>query len=738
MAFRLDDKQEKLVNNILKSGSENIRNFCIMAHVDHGKSTFADTLLTMGGLIGDKVDCAMDFHEDEARRGITINSASVSMVYDEAGKNYLINLIDSPGHVDFTSEVSKALRGVDSAILVVDASEGIKPQTITVSKQAIESGLTVGLFINKLDSLIAQVGIDKDKISARLDALVEKINELFFRLTGVEEYFNYETKKNITVGSGKGRWGYSRQSEEKTGLSLQYVLSTFKSVDGEKKMVEKTPLNRSVLMMVVDVFPNPRMNQMKKIRSLWNSYFSDKSGESRKVLQPYSYVKDCSVTDPFSGVVTFISSDKNLGTLVSVRVVSGTLRKGLVLYLNGTSQYKINKVSLVMGKTFMDTEQIPAGGLGLIQGIKEAKLGATVSEDVNFPLFDNIKYTQEPVITNSLKAKDSANDHVLGEALCTLVNQSGTMAYYFDEAAKEYVLAGIGPLQLQVEIDRIIKNTGVALHIGQQKLKYREFLQSDGETIVQRSKLGHTDLTVCVKAVDLVQVQKLKALTSVETYKLKNSGPQLEEMGYSKDFIKSIVSIIDGCIIRDLVKGRPYVQEIYEHLSEGVREACSRGTQMDAPLCGMQVNLVDADLHPDKVYRGPSEICPTMRHAIRKSILNSKKTILEPYNTFSVQADYMDNHIALAESELMKRRSKFSQTQYCDDSVILQGLIPMRELKTKDSEHVSAVLLGQSQGTTKMEMNLHGYLPCVDKVRDSIIAEWSAKFETKKEVKNNE
>jgi translation elongation factor EF-G len=236
----------------------------------------------------------------------------------------------------------------------------------------------------------------------------------------------------------------------------------------------------------------------------------------------------------------------------------------------------------------------------------------------------------------------------------------------------------------------------------------------------------------------LEQVQLLRELTSHETYKLKNSGPRLEELGYSKEFISSIVSITNGCILRDLVKGTQNVQEIYEHLTEGVRSACERGPLIRAQLCGLEVHLLEAKLHTDKVYRSPGEIIPTTRDAIFKSIEDSKKTILEPYNTYSVEANTTERDEIKARSSLLKRRALEDISEYFPDHEIevLRGIIPMRELKTSNTQHISAELLSQSGGNTKMEMNLHGYVPCNEKNRDVIIAEFTAKSEKAKEVKN--
>ena len=722
MSLRIDAKIQALVQSILRSGSDNIRNFCIMAHVDHGKSTLADNLLSYGGLISEKANCVLDFRDDEEQRGITINSASVSFTYcrqkraPETGTtDFLINLIDSPGHADFNSEVSKGLRGVDSALLVVDAAEGIKPQTITVAKQAVSEGLTVGLFINKLDKLVHKVGGDDVQLKQKLKQVINKVNELFHKLTGQTTYFCY--KRNISIGSAKYKWGFSFESQAKTGLGLNHVLLCLKNSD-DISLVKTMPLHEGILRMVTTAFPNPETGQRSKIKSMWASHIraeSDQTGQT--LLAKYSYVRDCCTDAPLSAVVTFINNDKDLGLLVTIRVISGIFRKGSVVYIGGEQQ-KVNRIGLVMGKSMMEVSEVPAGGLALIQGIKSIKLGSTISQNLDFPPFDNITYTQEPVVTVSIRPIDHENDSALERILSNLVNQNGTLEYDFDEQHNEYVLSGVGDLQLQVEMDRIVANHGIKLKIGDLKLRYKEVLLSDGVTVVERSKLGHTDLTVNVIALNFNTSRALAELTGSVYYKLKNSGEALQDMGFSKEYIKSIVSINGGCIVRDLVRGRPYVGEIREHLAAGAKSAFSRGTLIGAPVSCMQVQLLDAALHRDKVYRGPGEICTTFRNAINRSTASSKKTILEPYNRYAVTVKYDDSFLSLAEAELMRRRAKCGESEYFEDVVQLKGIIPLRELKgLKDA------LLSQSQGSTQLQMSLHGYQPCNVAVRQKITFE---------------
>ena len=185
MAEKMVDKVVKIANN-----HKNIRNIAICAHIDHGKTTFSDNLLAGAGMMSEELAgkaCLMDFHEDEQERGITIDTASVSMVHTFKGEDYLINLMDTPGHVDFGGDVTRAMRAVDGAIVLCCASEGIMPQTETVLRQALRERVKPVLFINKVDRLIKELQLTPEQMQERFIDIINNVNKLIKKIAE-EEY----------------------------------------------------------------------------------------------------------------------------------------------------------------------------------------------------------------------------------------------------------------------------------------------------------------------------------------------------------------------------------------------------------------------------------------------------------------------------------------------------------------------------------------------------------------------
>ncbi|MEK6841032.1 MAG: GTP-binding protein, partial [Nanoarchaeota archaeon] len=186
----------------LMNKPEKIRNIAIAAHIDHGKTTFSDNLLLGAGMMSEELagkQLVLDFRADEKERGITIDAANVSMIHDVEGENYLINLIDTPGHVDFGGDVTRAMRAVDGAIILVDAVEGIMPQTETVVKQALRERVKPVLFINKVDRLIKEVKLTPEKIQERLTQVIHDVNRFISNVA--PEEFKGKWSLNVQDGS---------------------------------------------------------------------------------------------------------------------------------------------------------------------------------------------------------------------------------------------------------------------------------------------------------------------------------------------------------------------------------------------------------------------------------------------------------------------------------------------------------------------------------------------------------
>jgi elongation factor 2 len=214
---------EKMVDRVIKcvKNPENIRNIAICAHIDHGKTTFSDNLLSGAGMMSEHLAGKarqLDFHEDEQERGITIDSASVSMVHTYDEKEFLINLIDTPGHVDFGGDVTRAMRAVDGAIVLTCAVEGMMPQTETVLKQALKERVKPILFINKVDRLIKELKLTPEAMQERFVKIITNVNEKIKGLTPVDQEPQLVNVQDgsVAFGSAFHNWALSQQYQEST------------------------------------------------------------------------------------------------------------------------------------------------------------------------------------------------------------------------------------------------------------------------------------------------------------------------------------------------------------------------------------------------------------------------------------------------------------------------------------------------------------------------------------------
>jgi len=251
------------VLDILKQ-KDQIRNIGIIAHVDHGKTTTTDSLLAAAGLLSPTLAgkaLALDYLEEEQQRQMTIKAANISLYYEMNGKPYVINMIDTPGHVDFSGRVTRALRAIDGAVVVVDAVEGVMTQTETVVRQALEERVKPVLYINKIDRLIKELRLTPEKIQETLVRIVMDINRLIEMYA--EPQYKQEWKVSfqngsVAIGSAKDRWGFTVPQAQKRGIKFKDVMNAF--INNEINWLrENAPLHEAILEMVINHHPPPHI-----------------------------------------------------------------------------------------------------------------------------------------------------------------------------------------------------------------------------------------------------------------------------------------------------------------------------------------------------------------------------------------------------------------------------------------------------------------------------------------------
>jgi len=228
---------EKMVDKVtrLMKSPEQIRNIGIVAHIDHGKTTLSDNLLAGAGMMSENLAgkaCVLDFHEDEQNRGITIDTAAVSMVHTLGEKEFLINLLDTPGHIDFSGDVTRAMRAVDGSVVLVDAVEGCMPQTETVLRQSLKERVKPILFINKVDRLIKEIKLTPEKMQERFIAIINSINKLIKDIAPPEFKEKWQVNVmdgSVCFGSGFHNWALSMKWMKEHNISFKDIIDAYEN-----------------------------------------------------------------------------------------------------------------------------------------------------------------------------------------------------------------------------------------------------------------------------------------------------------------------------------------------------------------------------------------------------------------------------------------------------------------------------------------------------------------------------
>ncbi len=320
-------RRTKMINKIkeLMYTPKYIRNIGIVAHIDHGKTTLSDNLLAGAGMISRELagdQRFLDFDEQEQARGITIDAANVSMVHKYKDEEYLINLIDTPGHVDFGGDVTRAMRAVDGAVVVVCAVEGIMPQTETVLRQALKENVRPVLFINKVDRLINELKLEGDELQNRFLKIIASANKLVKNMAPEEfkkEWLSKVEDGSVAFGSAYHNWAINVPMMQKTGITFDDIYDACKN-DKQKDLAEKVPIHDVLLGMVVDHLPSPEVSQRYRVPNIWSGDIESVEGQGMVNTDPDS---------PLAVMITNVSIDKHAGEIATGKSLWWNDRKGI-------------------------------------------------------------------------------------------------------------------------------------------------------------------------------------------------------------------------------------------------------------------------------------------------------------------------------------------------------------------------------------------------------------------------
>jgi elongation factor 2 len=669
-------RRKKMVENVIQlmDKPQFIRNIGTVAHIDHGKTTFSDNLLAGAGLISQELageQLFMDFDEEEQRRGITIDSATVSMVHTYEGHEYLINLIDTPGHVDFGGDVTRAMRAVDGAVVLVDAVEGPMPQTETVLRQALRENVKPILFINKVDRLINEIKLTPEDMQMRLGLVIDKVNKIVKGLKP-DEYDRLKLDPvvgKVAFGSALNNWAISIPYMKKTGIGFKEIIELCKA-DNQAELAKKCPLSVVMNDMIIRFLPSPIDAQKERIKVIWHG---DKESEIGKSMI------NVDRNGKIALMITDITTDPHAGEVASGRLFSGTLERGKEIYISGMpNANRIQSVGIFMGPDRLECDKIPAGNIVAVTGLIDAIVGSTASSDKTMTPFESIRHVSEPVMTVAVEAKHMKDLPKLVEVLRQVAKEDPTLKVMINQETGEHLLAGMGELHLEVVAGRIQRDKHVEITTSKPLVVYRETITDRVGPVEGKSPNRHNRFYVEVEPLSPAVVELIKNNGISMRQGEVERRDILMATGMSKDEAKSITHIFETNMYIDMTKGIQYLNETMELILEGFEEVMKAGPLSREPVMGVKVKLMDAKLHEDAVHRGPAQVIPASRQAIQAAMLMAGATLLEPFQKVFIQVP--QDHMGGAMREMQGRRGQILDMKSEGDLTLIETKAPVAQL----------------------------------------------------------
>jgi elongation factor 2 len=659
---------------------EYIRNIGTCAHIDHGKTTFSDNLLAGAGMISEKLagrQLFMDFDTQEQERGITIWAANASMIHEYNNEDYLINLIDTPGHVDFGGDVTRAMRAVDGAVLLVDAVEGVMPQTETVIRQSLRERVKLVLFINKVDRLIKELKLTPEQMIERFTKIIQEVNYLIQKYA--EEEFRDKWLVNVeggsvAFGSALRKWGISLPFMKKYGITFKDIID-YTMNEKEEELAKISPLHKVVLDMIITHLPSPIEAQRYRIPKIWKGNLESDAGRDMIAVNPNGVL---------AAIVTKLMPDPHAGYVATVRIFSGTLKTGDEVYLVGQKKVqRVQQVSIYKGPHRIQVDEVVAGNIVGIVGLTEAFSGETICRpDRIVEPFEQITHIFEPVVTKAIEPKNPADLAKMAAFLKKLEREDPTIRVKINEETGEYLVSGLGELHLDAKVEKKLEEIGIEFISTPPIVVYRETVTSKSPMVEGKSPNKHNKFYITVEPIDpRIEEAITRGDIPLEVdFKKKHPDVQkkLLELGMRHDDVKNLWLLYNKSILIDNTKGIQYLNEVEEMLKEAFRNVMDDGPQTREPCSGIVVRLVNAELHEDAVHRGPGQILPAFSHAIMAAMMKAEPVVLEPKQI--IRIDTPTETMGGAIKEIQNRRGQILEMDEERGVTIIKCKLPVAEM----------------------------------------------------------
>ncbi len=671
-------RRAKMISKIkeLMYQPDYIRNIGIVAHIDHGKTTLSDNLLAGAGMISAELagdQRFLDFDEQEQARGITIDAANVSMVHSYEGNEYLINLIDTPGHVDFGGDVTRAMRAVDGAVVVVCAVEGIMPQTETVLAQALKENVRPVLFINKVDRLINELKLDANELQERFIKIIANANKLIKNMAPEEFREKWQVRVedgSVAFGSAYHNWAINVPIMQETGINFNDIYKYCKE-DNQKELAQKVPLHQVLLGMVVEHLPSPAESQAYRVPIIWSGDLESEEGQAMLKTDP---------DGPLAVMVTDVSIDKHAGEVATGRVYGGAIEKGSEVFLVGShSKARVQQVGVYMGPERVNTDKVPAGNIVAITGAKNAVAGETICDvGRKIKAFEGLEHISEPVVTVAVEAKNTKDLPKLIEVLRQVGKEDPTVRVEINEETGEHLISGMGELHLEIIAYRI-NEKGVEIETSEPIVVYRETVSGTAGPVEGKSPNKHNRFYI---EIEPVEESVMKAIQEGKIKEGRVKGKEMAktfiEAGMDKEEARRVWDVYEKNLFINMTRGIQYLDEIKELLMDGFESAMDNGPIAKEKVMGVKIKLMDAKIHEDAVHRGPAQVLPAIRKGIFGAMMSAEPTILEPIQKvfINVPQDYMGS----ATREIQNRRGQIVNMTQEGDMVTVESTVPVAEM----------------------------------------------------------
>ena len=685
---------------------DKFRNIGIMAHIDAGKTTTTERVLFYTGVshkIGEVHEgtATMDWMEQEQERGITITSAATTCFWTRNGVEHRINIIDTPGHVDFTMEVERSLRVLDGAVCVFDGVAGVEPQSETVWRQADKYGVPRICFINKLDRAGASFDRSFDSIITRLGAnavalqipvgLEEHLKGVVDLITMKALIWNDETKgaeyqiteipADLVDAAKEAREKLVEAvsaidddlmlkylegeeiSEDEIRVALRAGTLAMKIVPVVTGSAFKNKGVQTLLDAVVDFLPSPL-----DIPAIEGT--NPKSGEIES--------RPPDGKAPFSGLVFKLMADKHLGQLAFVRIYSGTIKSGS--YVTNTikdSKERVGRLMLMHANKREDVESASAGEIVAIGGMKNTTTGDTVSDESKPIILESMDFP-EPVVRVAVEPKTRQDQDKMGIALNRLAQEDPSFRVNTDHETGQTIIAGMGELHLEIIVDRMKREFGVEANVGKPQVAYRETITASapGKEIYKkqsggRGKFGHVELEI-------------------------EPAPG------------------EGFVFEDKISGGSIPRQFIKPTMEGIRDAMGRGYLAGYELVDIRVRLLFGSYH--EVDSDEISFKLAGSFAFQDAVKKAKPVLLEPIMRIEVVTP--EEYMGAVNGDLNRRRGQIDKMEPRPGNVsVVTAFVPLSEMFGYTTD-----LRSSTQGRATSSMHFERYAEAPRNVAEEVIA----------------